>query len=104
VKLEKEKRHLVKTIFTPCDRWDFRGMNHFENINHSPVWGWEEVSLASANTFIMIYPRQDTLFLSKNTSKVMLPKLGTDFAILVGIQRGTKVNYHPKRPLSIYLI
>jgi hypothetical protein len=53
----------------------------------------------------MIYPRRDTLFLSKNTSKVILPKLGTDFAILLGIQRGTKVNYHPETPKgpSVYI-
>jgi hypothetical protein len=51
-----------------------------------------QVSLASADTCIMIYPKRDTLFLSKNTSKAILTKLGTDFAILVGIQRGTKVN------------
>ena len=31
-------------------------------------------------------------------SKVNLPKLGSDFAIFLGIQRGTKVNYHPETP------
>jgi hypothetical protein len=30
VKLDKDERHLVKTIFA-CSRWDIQGMNHFEN-------------------------------------------------------------------------
>ena len=29
---------------------------------------------------------------------MILPKFGTNSAILVGIQRGTKVNYHPETP------
>ena len=51
-----------------------------------------------------ICPRRDSLFLSKNTSKVILPKLGTDFkfVILVGIQGKLSPGDSKKGP-SVYI-
>ena len=50
------------------------------------LWGRGEVTLASTDTFTIVYPRRDTLLLSKNTSTAIPQKLGTDGAVLVGTQ------------------